>query len=74
SVPIIAPYILITIGIFLGYTKPLSLVCFSSLPYVFKIIKQIGEYDSLDKFVPIMAATVMYARVTGIVLAISLLL
>jgi 1,4-dihydroxy-2-naphthoate polyprenyltransferase len=73
SVPIIAPYILITIGIFLGYTKPFSLVCLLSLPYVFKIIKHIGEHEYLDKFVPAMAATVMYARITGILLAISLL-
>lgn len=74
SLPIIAPYVLITIGIFLGYTKPLSLVCFSSLPYVVKIIKHIGEYDNLEKFVPTMAATVMYARITGVLLAFSFLL
>ena len=73
-VPIIAPYILITIGIFLGYTKPFSLICFSSLPYFVKIIKHIGEHESVEKFVSTMAATVMYARITGILLAISLLL
>jgi 1,4-dihydroxy-2-naphthoate octaprenyltransferase len=73
-VPIIAPYILVTIGIFLGYTKPISLLCLSSLPYVVKIIRHIGEHESVDKFVSTMAATVMYARITGILLAISLLL
>jgi 1,4-dihydroxy-2-naphthoate octaprenyltransferase len=71
--PIIAPYIFIIIGIFLGYTKPFSLICLVSLPYVYKIIKNIGKYENLDKFVPAMAATVMYARITGILLAISLL-
>jgi 1,4-dihydroxy-2-naphthoate polyprenyltransferase len=74
SVPVIAPYILITIGIFVGYIKPASVVCFSSLPYAVKIIKHIGEHDCLDKFVPTMAAAVAYARITGILLAISLLL
>jgi 1,4-dihydroxy-2-naphthoate polyprenyltransferase len=74
SVPVIAPYILITIGIFVGYIKPASVVCFSSLPYAVKIIKHMGEHDCLDKFVPTMAAAVAYARITGILLAISLLL
>jgi 1,4-dihydroxy-2-naphthoate polyprenyltransferase len=73
SVPIIAPYLLITIGIFLGYTRPFSLICLLSLPYVFKIIKYIGKHEYLDRFIPAMAATVMYARTTGILLAISLL-
>jgi 1,4-dihydroxy-2-naphthoate polyprenyltransferase len=72
--PIIAPYIFIIIGIFLGYTKPFSLICLVSLPYVYKIIKNIGKHENLDKFVPAMAATVMYARITGILLAISLLI
>lgn len=71
--PIIAPYVFIIVGIFLGYTKPLSLICLVSLPYVYKIIKNIGKHENLDKFVPAMAATVMYARITGILLAISLL-
>jgi 1,4-dihydroxy-2-naphthoate octaprenyltransferase len=72
--PIIAPYVFIIIGIFLGYTKPFSLICLVSLPYVYKIIKNIGKHENLDKFVPAMAATVMYARITGILLAISLLI
>jgi 1,4-dihydroxy-2-naphthoate polyprenyltransferase len=71
--PIIAPYVFIIVGIFLGYTKPFSLICLVSLPYVYKIIKNIGKHENLNKFVPAMAATVMYARITGILLAISLL-
>ena len=71
--PIIAPYVFIIVGIFLGYTKPFSLICLVSLPYVYKIIKNIGKHENLDKFVPAMAATVMYARITGILLAMSLL-
>ena len=74
SVPIIAPYVLITVGILLGYTKPFSLLCFLSLPYAIKIIKNISEHECVDKFVPTMAATVIYARITGILLAMSLLI
>ena len=74
SLPIIAPYILITIGIFLGYTRFFSLICLLSIPYVFKISKHIGEHEYVEKFIPVMAATVTYARITGILLAISLVL
>jgi 1,4-dihydroxy-2-naphthoate octaprenyltransferase len=74
SLPIIAPYVLITVGIFLGYTRLFSLICLLSTPYVFKISKYIGQHEYLEKFIPAMAATVKYARITGILLAISLLL
>ena len=71
---IIFPYILVIAAIFLGYAKIYSIVCFVSIPFAFKIIKYIQKYsESIDKFVPIMAATVMYARITGFTLAISLL-
>lgn len=71
---IIFPYILVIAAIFLGYAKTYSIVCFVSIPFAFKIIKYIQKYsESIDKFVPIMAATVMYARITGLTLAISLL-
>jgi 1,4-dihydroxy-2-naphthoate octaprenyltransferase len=74
SVSLIAPYVLIAIGILLGYTSPFSLICLLSLPYVFRTIKYIDKYEHPDKFVPAMAATVMYARTTGIILAVSLLI
>lgn len=70
---ILTPYILILAGILLGYTKFVSLVCLASIPYAIKAIKDIDKYEDLNQFVPVMAATVMYARVTGLVLAISLL-
>jgi 1,4-dihydroxy-2-naphthoate octaprenyltransferase len=74
SLAIIAPYILITIGIFLGYTRFFSLICLLSIPYLLKIRKHIFEHEYLEKFIPAMAATVTYARITGVLLAISLLL
>jgi 1,4-dihydroxy-2-naphthoate octaprenyltransferase len=71
---VMIPYILILAGIFLGYTKFLSLACIASIPYAIKAIKHIDQYTHIDKFVPVMAATVTYARITGLILALSLLL
>ena len=71
---VMIPYILILAGIFLGYTKFLSLACIASIPYAIKAIKHIDQYTHIDKFVPVMAATVIYARITGLILALSLLL
>lgn len=71
---VMIPYILILAGIFLGYTKFLSLACMASIPYAIKAIKHIDQYKHIDKFVPVMAATVIYARITGLILFLSLLL
>ncbi|HET7284971.1 MAG TPA: prenyltransferase [Nitrososphaeraceae archaeon] len=71
---VMIPYILILAGIFLGYTKFLSLACMASIPFAIKAIKHIDQYKHIDKFVPVMAATVIYARITGLILALSLLL
>lgn len=71
---VMIPYILILAGIFLGYTKFLSLACMASIPYAIKAIKNRDQYKHIDKFVPVMAATVIYARITGLILALSFLL
>src|SRR5690242_9380227 len=55
---VLSPYILILVGIFLGYTKILSLACLASLPYVVKAMKYIDQYEHIDEFVSVMAATV----------------
>ena len=70
---VMIPYILILAGIFLGYTKFLSLACIASIPYAIKAIKDVDQYKHIDKFVSVMAATVIYARITGFILALSLL-
>lgn len=71
---IILPYILVIVGIFLGYAKIYSIVCFVSIPFAVRAINNIQKYyECIDKFVPIMAATALYARITGIVLAATLL-
>jgi 1,4-dihydroxy-2-naphthoate octaprenyltransferase len=71
---IILPYILVIGGIFLSYAKIYSIVCFVSIPLAVRVINNIQKYcDCIDKLVPLMAATALYARITGIVLAITLL-
>jgi 1,4-dihydroxy-2-naphthoate polyprenyltransferase len=65
---VMIPYILILAGIFLGYTKFLSLACIASIPYAIKAIKDVDQYKHIDKFVSVMAATVIYARITGFII------
>jgi 1,4-dihydroxy-2-naphthoate octaprenyltransferase len=70
---IMMSYILILIGIFLGYAKILSFLCMASIPYAFKAIKHVNKYEHIHEFLAAMSATVMYARITGLVLGLSLL-
>jgi 1,4-dihydroxy-2-naphthoate octaprenyltransferase len=71
---IIAAYALIVAGIFLGYTKIYSLASLVSLPLAIKAIAAVRkDHESIPGMVPAMSSTVMYSRVTGFVLAASLL-
>jgi 1,4-dihydroxy-2-naphthoate octaprenyltransferase len=71
---LITPYILILVGIFFGYTKIVSLITFASIPFLVKAINNLNKYNEIDKFVSVMAATVMFARITGLLFALSFLL
>jgi 1,4-dihydroxy-2-naphthoate octaprenyltransferase len=43
------------------------------VPFAVRAIKRIGKsYEDVDKLVPVMAATVAYSRVMGLILAASL--
>lgn len=71
---IAAAYALIAIGIMLGYTKIYSLAAFASIPFAAKAITSLRkESENLQGLVPAMGSTVMYSRITGFVLAASLL-
>ena len=68
-------YGLIVVGILLGYTKLYSLISFVSIPVAVRAIKQLEENNQkVEKLVPAMTTTLLYSRITGILLAISLLL
>lgn len=71
---IIATYALIVAGIFLGYTKIYSLASLVSLPLAVKAMAVVRKKrDEVAGMVPAMSSTVTYSRVTGFVLAASLL-
>jgi len=71
---IIAAYILIVAGISLGFTKVYSLVSLVSIPFAVKAIVLLRkDYESTVRLVPAMASAVTYSRVTGFLLALSLI-
>jgi len=71
---VIAAYALIAIGIPLGYTKIYSLASLASLPLALKAISALRkDHETTQGLVPSMGATVAYSRITGFVLAASLL-
>ena len=72
---IIAASALIAVGIFLGFTKIYSLICFASIPFAIKSVLQLRkEPESTEKIVPAMASAVTYSRITGFLLAMSFVL
>lgn len=72
---LICTYFLIVIGIFLGYIKVYSLLCLLSVPFAVKGSMQLKKYyNQPEKLVPAMGAIVAYSRLTGVLLACSLLL
>ncbi len=71
---VIAAYALIVAGIFFGFTKIYSLASFVSLPLAVKAIIAVRkDHENIASLVPAMSSTVTYSRVTGFVLAASLL-
>ena len=71
---VIAAYAMIVAGIFFGFTKIYSLASLASAPLAFKAIAALrNDHETTQGLVPAMSATVTYSRVTGFVLAASLL-
>jgi 1,4-dihydroxy-2-naphthoate octaprenyltransferase len=71
---IIAAYAMIIAGIFLDFTKVYSLVSLASIPFAAKSIMSLKkDHQSADRLVPAMASAVTYSRITGFLLALSLL-
>jgi 1,4-dihydroxy-2-naphthoate octaprenyltransferase len=72
---VVAAYAMIVAGIFLGFTKAYSLASLVSLPFAMKAIGLLRKsHSDISVLVPAMASAVMYSRITGFVLAISLVL
>lgn len=72
---IIAAYAMIVAGILLGFTKVYSLISLASTPFAIKSVMALRKNDqTVVKLVPAMASAVTYSRITGFLLALSLLL
>jgi 1,4-dihydroxy-2-naphthoate octaprenyltransferase len=72
---VIAAYAMIVAGIFLGFTKIYSLIGLASIPFAAKSIMSLRkDHESVDKLVPTMSSAVTYSRITGFLLALSLIL
>jgi 1,4-dihydroxy-2-naphthoate octaprenyltransferase len=68
-------YIMIATGVLLGYTKLYSLVSFVSIPFAARAIRYLDKNnEKFENLVPVMTTTLLYSRITGILLAIGLLL
>lgn len=69
----IAAYLMIIAGIFLGFMKVYSLICLASFPFAIKSAKFVKKDQGLEMMVPAMSSTVTYSRVTGFLMALSML-
>lgn len=72
---IIAAYAMIVAGIFLSFTKIYSLIGLASVPFAAKSIMSLRkDHESAERLVPAMSWAVTYSRITGFLLALSLIL
>jgi 1,4-dihydroxy-2-naphthoate octaprenyltransferase len=69
-------YIMIAAGVLLSYTKLYSLISFVSIPFATRAIRYLlyENNETFENLVPAMTSILMYSRITGILLAIGLLL
>jgi 1,4-dihydroxy-2-naphthoate polyprenyltransferase len=76
STLVISVYPIVILGIFLGYTTVYSIGCLLSAPYaataIWELKRSYGKENSA--FVPAMASTVKYSRITSIALAVSMII
>lgn len=71
---VVAAYAMIIMGIFLGFTKIYSLLSLASIPFAAKSIMSLtNDQQSFKRLVPAMASAVTYSRITGLLLALSLI-
>ena len=71
---VITVYAMIILGTLAGFTNIYSVGCLVSIPYALKAIRELKKnYENSDAVVPAMAATVNYSRVTGLFLAVSMM-
>ncbi len=70
---LLSPYILLIFGVVLNLIVIYSLICFISIPYLFKAIKGIKNAHPVG-LLSAMESTLVFARITGTMLIISYLI
>lgn len=70
---LLSPYILLIFGVVLNLIVIYSLICFISIPYLFKAIKGIKNAPPVG-LLSAMESTLVFARITGTMLIISYLI
>jgi 1,4-dihydroxy-2-naphthoate octaprenyltransferase len=70
---LLSPYILLIFGVVLNLIVIYSLICFISIPYLFKAIKAIKNAPPVG-LLSAMESTLVFARITGTMLIISYLI
>jgi 1,4-dihydroxy-2-naphthoate octaprenyltransferase len=72
---LIATYLMIACGMFLGYTKVYSLLALVSIPFAASAVKSLRRnYEDAGNLVPAMASTIWFSRITGTAIVVSLLI
>ena len=69
---LLSPYVLLIFGVILNLIVIYSLICFISIPYLFKAIKGIKKAPPVG-LLSAMESTLVFARITGTMLIISYL-
>lgn len=67
---LVIPYLMIILGVLLDLIVIYSLVCFISIPYLFRAIQSISK-ASQESLIEAMKSTLVIARATGAILVIS---
>lgn len=68
-------YAIILLGIFTQSFPILTIICFATMPLVIKAGKNLGsDYDDVDKIIPVMKNTLLFSRLTGVLLVFSFLM
>jgi 1,4-dihydroxy-2-naphthoate octaprenyltransferase len=71
---IVMTYVLIIAGILVGYVKVYSLISLASLPFAVRAAYSLRkDPDHIQTVEPAMSCTVAYSRITGFLLALSLI-
>ncbi len=76
---VVAEYVMIAAGIYIGFLNAYSVLCFLSIPFALKAIRELGKnYEDSDEdsdaLIPAMASALTYSRITSLAVLFSMIL